>query len=126
MTRDFVGRVVIITGAWRGIGRAAAERFHERGASVGVNVRDRERADSLARSIGERALAGPGDVVCAGVAEEIVRRTRERFGRVDVVVNNAAFARSTRFPDLTAKEWREALEVNLSAPVLLTKARVPH
>src|SRR5215470_5393184 len=110
MTQDFVGRVVIITGAWRGIGRAAAERFHERGASVAVNVRDRERAESLARSIGERALAVPGDVAAGGVAEEIVRRTLERFGgRVDVVVNNAAFARSTRFSDLTAEEWREAL-----------------
>jgi len=125
MTPDFVGRVVIITGAWRGIGRAAAERFHERGASVAVNVRDRERADSLATSIGERALAVPGDVAAAGVAEEIVRCTLERFGRVDVVVNNAAFARATRFPDLTAEEWREALEVNMTAPFLLTKAVLP-
>ena len=125
MTRDFVGRVVIITGAWRGIGRAAAERFYERGASVAVNVRDRERADSLATSIGEHALGVPGDVASAGVAEEMVRLTLERFGRVDIVVNNAAFARSTRFPDLTAEEWREALEVNMTAPFLLTKAVVP-
>ena len=113
MAQDFVGRVVIITGAWRGIGRAAAERFHERGASVAVNVRDRERAESLATSIGERALAVPGDVATAGVAEEIVRRTLERFGRVDIVVNNAAFARSTRFHELTAEEWHEALAVNM-------------
>ena len=107
MTQDFVGRVVIITGAWRGIGRAAAERFHERGASVAVNVRDRARAESLATSIGERGgegvLAAPGDIAGARVAEEIVRRTLERFGRVDIVVNNAAFARSTRFHDLTAE-----------------------
>ena len=47
MTQDFIGRVVIITGAWRGIGRAAAERFHERGASVAVNVRDLERTERL-------------------------------------------------------------------------------
>ena len=76
---------------------------------MAVNVCDRERSDSLVSSIGERALAVPGDVADAGVAEEIVRLTLERFGRVDVVVNNAAFARSTRFPDLTAEEWREAL-----------------
>src|SRR5439155_17743223 len=95
---DFAGRVVIVTGAWRGLGRAAAERFHERGASVAVNVRDGERAASLATHIGERSLAVPGDVAAPGVAEEIVRRTLERFGRVDVVVNNAALARSTRFP----------------------------
>jgi len=55
--QDFVGRVVIVTGAWRGLGRAAAECFHERGAAVAVNVRDRARAESLAASIGERTAS---------------------------------------------------------------------
>src|SRR5438067_3887022 len=86
--QDFAGRVVIVTGAWRGLGRAAAERFHERGAAVAVNVRDRARAENLAASIGERTLAVPGDIAAPSVAEEIVRKTLERFGRVDVVVNN--------------------------------------
>jgi NAD(P)-dependent dehydrogenase (short-subunit alcohol dehydrogenase family) len=54
-----------------------------------------------------------------------VRTTLERFGRIDVIVNNAALARSTRFHDLTAEEWRTALEVNLTAPFLLTKAALP-
>jgi len=125
LEQDFSGRVVIVTGAWRGLGRTMAECFHERGAAVAVNVRDRARADELATSIGERALAVPGDVAGAGVAEEIVRMTLERFGRVDVVVNNAALALSTRFPDLSADEWRAALEVNLTAPFLLTKAALP-
>ncbi|MEA2338438.1 MAG: hypothetical protein QOE82_2445 [Thermoanaerobaculia bacterium] len=122
---DFTGRVAIITGAARGLGRAAAERLHERGASVAVNVRDRERAEDVARSIGDRAIAVPGDIAETGVPEEIVRVTLERFGRVDIVVNNAAFARSTRLPDLTADEFRQALEVNLTAPFLLTKAVLP-
>ena len=59
---DFAGRVAVVTGAWRGLGRAAAVRLHERGASVAVNVRDRERAEALAKEIGERALAVPGDI----------------------------------------------------------------
>ncbi|HEX3067261.1 MAG TPA: glucose 1-dehydrogenase [Thermoanaerobaculia bacterium] len=122
---DFEGRVAIVTGAARGLGRAAAERLYERGAAVAVNVRDRARAESLAQSLGERALAVPGDIAAAGVPEEIVRATVERFGRVDILVNNAAFARSTRFPNLSAEEWREALEVNLTAPFLFTKAVMP-
>jgi len=67
----------------------------------------------------------PGDITAAGVPEEIVRRTLERFGRIDILVNNAAFARSTRFAELTAEEFRLALEVNLTAPFLLTKAVLP-
>jgi NAD(P)-dependent dehydrogenase (short-subunit alcohol dehydrogenase family) len=122
---DFTGRVAIVTGAARGLGRAAAERLRERGASVAVNVRDRERAESLAREIGEDVLAVPGDIAADGVPEQIVRQTLERFGRIDIVVNNAALARSTRFPDLSADEWRHALEVNLTAPFLLTKAALP-
>jgi 3-oxoacyl-[acyl-carrier protein] reductase len=122
---DFTGRVAIITGAARGLGRAAAERLHERGASVAVNVRDRARAEALARSIGERAFAVSGDIAVASIPEEIVRLTLERFGRIDILINNAAFARSTRFPDLSADEWRQALEVNMTAPFLLTKAVLP-
>src|SRR4029453_15047114 len=83
------------------------------------------RAEDLAASIGERTLAVPGDVAAPGVADEIVRMTLERFGRVDVIVNNAALALSPRFLDLTPDEWRAALEVNLTAPFLLTKAALP-
>jgi 3-oxoacyl-[acyl-carrier protein] reductase len=122
---DFTGRVAIVTGAARGLGRAAAARLHELGASVAVNVRDRKRAESVARSIGERTLAVPGDVAAPGVPEEIVRATLERFGRIDILVNNAALAKSTRFHNLTAEEWRLALEVNMTAPFLLTKAALP-
>jgi 3-oxoacyl-[acyl-carrier protein] reductase len=123
--QDFAGRVAIVTGAARGLGRAAASRLHERGAAVAVNVRDPERALAVVQAMGERGLAVPGDVAAPGVPDEIVRATLERFGRVDILVNNAALARSTRFPELSAEEWRQALEVNLTAPFLLTKAVLP-
>ncbi len=122
---DFAGRVAIVTGAWRGLGRAAAARLHERGALVAVNVRNRERGEALAEEIGERAFAVPGDVAAHGVPDEIARRTLERFGRIDILVNNAALPLSTRFPDLTTEEWRRVIEVNLTAPFLMTKAVLP-
>src|SRR5438067_1757318 len=117
---DFAGRVAIVTGAARGLGRAAAERLHERGALVAVNVRDASRA-----SFKDWAFVVAGDIAQPGVPEEILNTTMEHFGRVDILVNNAALAKSTRFPNLSAEEWRLALEVNMTAPFLLTKAVFP-
>lgn len=125
MSEDFTGRVAIVTGAARGLGRAIAARFYELGASVAVNVRDAERAESVARALGDRALAVPGDLAAASTPAEIARRTLDRFGRIDILVNNAAVARSTRFGDLSTEEWRDTLEVNLTAPFLLTRAVLP-
>jgi 3-oxoacyl-[acyl-carrier protein] reductase len=123
--QDFAGRVALVTGAARGLGRAAAARLHERGASVAINVRDRDRAESVAQSLGDRALAVPGDLAAGAVPEEIVRQTLDRFGRLDIIVNNAALALSTRFQDLSVDEWRRALEVNMTVPFRLIKAALP-
>jgi 2-hydroxycyclohexanecarboxyl-CoA dehydrogenase len=81
--------VAIVTGAARGLGRAAAARLHERGASVAVNVRDAARAGEVARSIGPRALGVAADVAADEGPESIVRQTLDQFGRIDIVINNA-------------------------------------
>jgi NAD(P)-dependent dehydrogenase (short-subunit alcohol dehydrogenase family) len=123
--QDFAGRVALVTGAARGLGRAAAARLHERGASVAINVRDRDRAESVAQSLGDRAFAVPGDLAAGEVPETIVNQTLDRFGRLDIIVNNAALALSTRFQDLSVDEWRRALEVNMTVPFRLIKAALP-
>ena len=123
--QDFLGRVVLVTGAARGLGRAAAARFLARGASVAINVRDAERARSVVEELGGRSCAVPGDLSAPGVPEELVARTLDRFGRIDVLINNAALPLTTRFEHITADEWRRAVEVNLTAPFLLIQAVVP-
>ncbi len=122
---DLTGRVALVTGAARGLGRAAVLRLHGLGASVVINTRDQARATALAAELGERATAACGDVAAADVPAALVQAAVDRFGRLDIIVNNAAFARSTRLPELGAAEFREALEVNMVAPFLLTQAAVP-
>ena len=123
--QDFTGRVALITGASRGLGRAAAARLLERGASVAINVRDRARAEETARELGGSSVAVHGDLEEEGVAASLVQRTLAEFGRLDILVNNAALPLTTRFEQITADEWRRAVEVNLTAPFLLTQAAVP-
>jgi NAD(P)-dependent dehydrogenase (short-subunit alcohol dehydrogenase family) len=123
--QDFTGRVALVTGASRGLGHAAATRLHERGARVAVNVRDAKRAEAAAREIAEDVLAVPGDVAAAGVPEAIVKQTLDRFGRIDILINNAALPLTTRFEQISVEEWRKAIEVNLTAPFLLIQAVLP-
>ena len=123
--QDFAGRVALVTGASRGLGRAAAARLLERGATVAINVRDRVRAEATARDLGGSTVAVPGDLEHDGVAESLIERNVAEFGRLDILVNNAALPLTTRFEQITPDEWRRAVEVNLTAPFILTRAAVP-
>jgi NAD(P)-dependent dehydrogenase (short-subunit alcohol dehydrogenase family) len=134
MEQEFAGRVALVTGAARGLGRAAVERLLAGGASVGVNVRRPEQAEALGGAFGEpgergergeRALLLPGDVAASATVGEIVERVVARFGRLDILVNNAAAAYSTRFEQIGETEWRRAIDVNLTAAFLCIQAAVP-
>jgi len=125
MTQDFAGRVVLITGAARGLGRATAERFIERGAQVAVNVRTRERAETLARELGRNTWPAAGDIRSAQAVRAIVADVVEQFGRLDVLVNNAAIASPTRIEQLTEEEWRATIDTNLTAAFFCIQAVVP-
>jgi 3-oxoacyl-[acyl-carrier protein] reductase len=88
-------------------------------------VRDERRATNVAREIGDEVLAVPGDIAAAGIPDAIIAQTIDRFGRVDILINNAALPLTTRFEQISAAEWRQAIEVNLTAPFLLTQAVLP-
>lgn len=125
MALDFAGRVVMITGAARGLGRATAERFLARGANVAVNVRTQDRAETLARELGGNSHPAPGNIRDLEVVRALVSGIVERFGRLDVLVNNAAIASGTRFEQLTEDEWRATLDTNLTAAFFCIQSVVP-
>ena len=119
------GRVALVTGAARGLGRAAAERLLAAGACVALNVHRPEQADSLAHALGGDVLVRAGDIAGSQTVRDLIAEVLERFGRLDILVNNAAAAYSTRFEQITEEEWRRALDVNLTAAFLCTQAAVP-
>lgn len=125
MTQDFTGRVVMITGASRGLGRATAERFLARGAQVAVNVRTQDRAAALAQELGGNCFPVGGDIRDSQVVREAVAEIGKRFGSLDVLVNNAAIVSPTRFEQLTEEEWRATLETNLTAAFCCIQSVVP-
>jgi NAD(P)-dependent dehydrogenase (short-subunit alcohol dehydrogenase family) len=125
MPEDFTGRVALVTGASRGFGLATAKRLAERGAAVAVHVRDAERAATAARQLGDRGFPVSGDLENPADLRAIVDRTLDRCGRIDVLVNNAAMALTTRFEQITEEEWRRTFEVNVTAVFLLIRAVLP-
>ncbi|MBO3677441.1 SDR family NAD(P)-dependent oxidoreductase [Streptomyces sp. NEAU-YJ-81] len=120
----FDGTAVIVTGGGTGIGRAAARAFAEQGAQVLVVGRTAARlAETAADAPGIRPLVA--DVAAPGAAELIVNTALEAFGRIDVLVNNAAVVRQAPLGDIRREAVEEMLAVNLLAPVYLTEAAVP-
>ena len=116
------GRVALVTGASRGIGRAIARALAVRGASVALVARDRAALDAVAAEIGpERALVVPADLADPAAPRAVVEATLARFGRIDVLVNNAGILSNHDFlatdPELVAR----TVDTNFRAAALLTR-----
>jgi NAD(P)-dependent dehydrogenase (short-subunit alcohol dehydrogenase family) len=119
------GKVAIVTGAGSGIGRAVALAFLGAGYRTALAGRRRDALDETAAlsRAGERALVVPTDVVQPDAVNALFTRTVQRFGRVDVLFNNAGrFARGVPLEDLALDEWKQVLDVNLTGMFLCTQA----
>ncbi len=121
------GKVALVTGAARGIGLATAQRFLAAGWSVGLLDYDAGELATAARGLDApaRALELPLDVSKPDDADRAVAFVREKFGRLDALVNNAGIAHFGPVMETPLEVWREILDVNLTGPFLMTKAAVP-
>jgi len=122
------GKVALVTGSTRGIGKAIAYRLAQAGASVIVSGRSEDRAVEVAKEIKESTGSetfGVGmDIGVKESVEEAFRRISERFGGVDILVNNAGVNRDILFLRMKLEEWEEIIRVNLTGTFLVTKLAV--
>ncbi|MFC8427574.1 SDR family NAD(P)-dependent oxidoreductase [Streptomyces sp. NPDC057253] len=130
MTEAVNGRSVIVTGAGSGIGRAAALAFASQGDRVVVADLNADGAHAVVKEIesaGGIAVAVTGDLSEQAVVDRVAATAVERFGGVDVLVNNAGIMdRMSALADVSDAEWERVIRVNLTAPFLLTRAVLPH
>ena len=128
MSQALQGKIALVTGAGKNIGRAIALTLARDGATVLVNGRkDREAVDQVVSEIaaaGGKAQAAMGDVSDPGVAPRHAKQA-ESLGGVDILVSNAGLRRQTSFLDMSFEEWREIMSVALDGAFLLGKAFVP-
>jgi 3-oxoacyl-[acyl-carrier protein] reductase len=123
------GKVALVTGGSRGIGKAVAMALAEAGAQVAVNYRSHgAEADAVCAEIkcqGGKAMAAQADVSVASQVAEMIRQIEQRLGTVAILVNNAGIARPQPIDQITEQDWDEVLAVNLKSVFLVTQAVLP-
>jgi len=123
--KTLAGKVAIVTGGTRGIGLAIARLLAEDGASVVVSGRDAARLEAAVKeleSLGAPAMAVAADATKREDADRLVEATRERFGRIDVLVNNAGITRDQLLVRMKDDDWDQVLDTNLRGVFLMTRA----
>jgi len=127
---DLSGKTAVVTGGGQGLGAAAAETLAEAGANVVINYFadsdgiNRERAEESAQRIGKRAAAIEADVRNIAQVEAMMQETIGRFGRLDIVVNNAGIVRDRTLKKLSPDDWRAVVDTNLTGVYNVCKTAV--
>jgi 3-oxoacyl-[acyl-carrier protein] reductase len=128
--RELEGRVAIVTGGARNIGRVIGLELARAGAAVMVNVRSSlDEANAVAQEIiaqGGKAAVTLADVTDPKAVDLLIKATADTFGGIDILVNNAAVRRETAFENLSFAEWREVLSIILDGAYLAAHAALPH
>jgi len=128
-TAQLIGKIALVTGASRGIGRAVALSLATAGADVVVNFRvAKKEADSLAdeiKRIGRRCLTVQADVSKATEVERLISAVRSELGTVSVLVNNAGISRRQQLEEISEADWDEVIAVNLKSAFLMIQACLP-
>lgn len=119
---NFTGKVAIVTGSARGIGRAIAQAFANAGARVVICDLDQAQVDSVAGEVGHGAIGIRANVVESADIEAMMSSVVEKLGRIDVVVNNAGVTRDSLMIRMDEKDWDLVLDINLKGAFLVTKA----
>lgn len=128
---DLTGKVAVVTGGVQGLGRATATMLWQAGARVAVNYFDdaggisRQRADEVTREWGAAGLVMPADVRSRAQMAEFLQTVRTRFGRIDMLINNAAILRDRTMKNLSDDDWDSVVETNLSAVFRVCQTALP-
>ncbi|MCX6928263.1 MAG: 3-oxoacyl-ACP reductase FabG [Verrucomicrobia bacterium] len=126
MSNELTGKIALVTGASRGIGRAIALALANAGADVAVNflsrAADAQEVCSVIKAVGRRALVVKADVSKAREVARLVETVDRELGNIGILVNNAAISRPQTLADITEQDWDEVLTVNLKSMFLVTQA----
>jgi 3-oxoacyl-[acyl-carrier protein] reductase len=126
MSNELTGKIALVTGASRGIGRASALALAKAGADVAVNflshAADAQEVCSAIEALGSRALAFQADVSKASEVSRLVETVERELGGIGILVNNAAISRPQSLADITEQDWDDVLTVNLKSIFLVTQA----
>lgn len=123
----FTGKVVIVTGAGSGIGAATARRFLKEGAFVVLNGRREHKLHETLQGLDStRSLVHPGDVSDEAYVQALVAETVNRFGKLDVLVNNAGMAAFGPFEQVTTEIWRKTMSTDLDSVYFASREALPH